>query len=181
MYRIILLLLLPLAFISCGSNGDGGTTQGSGGQIATCESNSGDPVIGCWHSEACAQNATDPSVYAQGILNFHNNGSIDIGMNWFKTSDCSGTPYYTDPGRTDTYVNDSTTLSSGGLNSIIMALTESGFTIYTAYYMPANDRLCFLTGDYVINETGGGLVPPPRFTKPTVFSINTAQNACLIP
>lgn len=184
MYRIFLVLLVPLAVISCGSNNNGGGNNSSQGiltQLANCESSNSDPVIGCWYSEACAQNATDPGLYAQGILNFHNNGTIDIGMNWFKTADCTGTPYYTDPGRRDTYANVSMASSSGGLNSTIMSLTESGFTIYSAYYMPANNRLCFLDGDYVVDEKGGGLVIPPRLSAPTTFSINTALNACLTP
>jgi len=186
MNRIIVLLIVSLFFISCGSSSDSpgnSATTDYLSQLGTCDSNANDPLIGCWYSEACVQNAIQTNYYHQGVLNFHNNGNINYGMNFYTNATCTGTPAVIDATPPDTYTFVANELSAetqsvNQVLSTVLKVNSSGIDSYTAYHITADNRLCFVVGDYLINENGGTLIIGLH-PRPTNYTINTDPQACL--
>ena len=182
MYRLLLTCLFLLTLVACGSSSDGppaGTNYL--GQLLNCESSATEVLVGCWYSEACVQSNVQTNYYQQGVLNFHNNGKINYGMRFYDNDTCTGTPFVTDATPPDDYtIVDAVTSSGGLMDTIILALTGSGVTLYTAYYITASNRLCFDDGDYQIDGNGGGLIPF-NLSAPAAgdIMINTNTDACL--
>jgi len=176
MLRPIVLSLVSFLLVACGSSDNNGSSNST--QAVTCESNSNVALVGCWTSEACTQNITDSSLYHQGLLIFHNNGTFNEGLNFYQNASCSGTPYVTDIAPADTYNIGPSVLSSEGLTSYPLTMMDSGFTFYSAFHITADSRLCFNVGDYLVNGNTS-ILQAIHFTPLAGISIDTNSGACL--
>jgi len=174
---------------ACGSSDDNNDTNNNGGgngntgNTVRCESSNTQPLVGCWASNACVEQTQSPGYYSQAVIDVRNDGSLVQGMNIYLNSTCTGTPEISGFPLKQNYAVLGSTATTGGLTANYLSITFPGFSAinYAAYYISADPQLCFATGQFTVNGSGGGLAPTYTQIPVASVTIDVAPTSCLVP
>lgn len=186
MFRNIVVAMSLILMAACASNDDnsGGQNTGNGGNSLTllCQSDSNQALVGCWKSEACVASTPSPGFYYQVVLDFRSDGTLVQGLSSYDNSSCSGQAVITRLPLKQNYQVSDPVATTDGVGAHYLKITFPGFSTinYAAYNMPGA-ALCFATGQFDVNGSGGGLTPSFSETDfATLTSVTMDYVSCLI-